>query len=118
MAKDLIATRIRRYKGAYILILNVWDTFLTIIFLRGKFYHIKHDAEIKGREYTNKEYLDILDVIKKDAYKIIDIIKVESSIRFKVKIFTQYVKTFFGTSKRISDRGKEADEKNPEQIHL
>lgn len=80
------AVKIRKYKEAHILILNMWQSFLTIIFYRGKFYHFYMDAFKQG-EYDIGEYTVVLDACLKDAKTLIDKIKKERSLLNIIKKF-------------------------------
>ena len=107
----LLATHIRKYRGAHILIINEFQTFISITFYKGKFYHIKHDA-IKRGEYTNKEYLEVCDSIQKEAKKMVDLIRVEKSLLFKIK------NIYVSITKRLSQRGEEISQEGtgPSQV--
>lgn len=76
--------KIKKYRGAHILILNAWQSFVAIVFYRGKFYHCRTDA-VKQGEYTNNEYLVALDTITKDAKYLVEALKRKRSVLFQLK---------------------------------
>lgn len=86
----MTVVRIRKYRGANILILNEWQKFIYIIFLKGKFY--AYDFEISKRgDYTNREYLQALDAANMAAKSTVDTLYQRSPLR---KFFKEiYAKT-------------------------
>lgn len=85
----------KKYRGAYIYIVNYWQDFVIVIFYRGRFYSFRSVTDKRGKfdrfgnfirgEYTNEEYIIVLENIFKDAHKFIDAIKIERSVLFRIK---------------------------------
>lgn len=76
----MIATHVKKYRGAHILILNEWQTFIAIIFYKGKFYHAYAEAIKKG-EYGGKEYTECVDFAYREAKRVVDAIKISKRQR-------------------------------------
>ena len=90
------AIKIKKYRGANILIINEWQDFIAIIFYRGGFYHCRLGVEknevifrnhkrIGPADYTNGEYLVAVDTIVKDAKILVDNIIKERSLWNQIK---------------------------------
>lgn len=86
----------KKYRGAHIHIINYYQEFIIVVFYRGKFYQFKSATDKRG-EYTNEEYLVVLDAIREDAKKFIDAIKIQRSFKYKIKLF---IKNFHVRKKR------------------
>ena len=80
----LNSVKMSKYRGAYIHIVNFYQEFIVVVFYKGEFYQFK-SATDKGGEYTNEEYILVLDAIRKDAERFIDAIKKERSVIFRLK---------------------------------
>ena len=106
----------RKYRGAYIQILNYWQDFVIVVFYRGKFYQFK-SATDKKSEYTNEEYILVLKNIIKDAEKFIDAIKNQRSIKGRIKLFiNNYAKKRRKASRVPQDAGQIGErQKSPTQ---
>ena len=76
----------RPYRGAHIHIINYFQRFVVVVFYRGHFYQFLSETTKQG-EYTNEEYLLVLDAIRKDAEKYVDAIKKKRSFRYRLKSF-------------------------------
>ena len=95
----------KKYRGAYIEILNYYQDFVAVIFYRGRFYHFRSDALKKG-EYTNEEYLTILDTILKDAKRFADEIIKERSLLGQIKRWIKNKRNIANRRKARQGMGK------------
>lgn len=95
------AIQTKKYKGAYIHILNYWQDFVVVIFYRRKFYQFRSATDKKG-EYTNEEYIIVLDSIFQDAHKFIEAIREKRSLKNKIKLF---INRIYETRKRRKTGG-------------
>ncbi len=78
--------KIKKYRGANILIMNNWQSFIYVIFYRNRFYTNTIDITKYG-EYSNAEYLRAIDGVLLAAKETVDIIKQRS---FVFNIFNQF----------------------------
>lgn len=102
----MIAVRCRKYRGAHILIINEFQSFLAIIFYKGRFYQTKLDAIKQGKkEYTASEYATACDTMFKEACLLVDAIKVKLNIITKIKqlIYGTHRKLRFSLSEKGSN---------------
>lgn len=76
--------QIRKYRGANILILNNWQSFVYVIFYRKQFY-ANEITIAKPGEYTNLEYVRALDGVLIAAKRSVDMIRERSSWKSKLK---------------------------------
>ncbi len=98
--------KIKKHKGANILILNDWHKFIYIIFYRGQFYANTFDIEKQG-EYTDKEYLQALDGLLLAAKKTSNLIIQRSSIINKLKTYVKSITLqVFGIKRRDQEESK------------
>ena len=87
----LTAIRVRKYRGAHILIINKWQNFIAIIFYKGQVHQTELDAEIKGQhDYTAKQYAIACDAMLCEAKKVVDAIREQRSLRFKFKKYASH----------------------------
>jgi len=75
----MTVTKIAKYRGASILILNEWQCFIYVIFYKGEFF-ANQIVITKSGEYTNKEYLQAMDGALTAAKSTIDTFKERSLI--------------------------------------
>lgn len=87
---------VKKYRGASILIINCWQSFIAIVFYRGQFYHCRIDAVQRG-EYNNQEYLTALDTISKDAKYLVAAVK-------KKRSFFEKIKKIFNLKKKVKEK--------------
>ena len=80
----MICLKVKKYRGARILIINEWYEFLVIVYMRGEFYTTKVDA-IKRGEYNAKEYAEASEFALREAKTLIDAIIKKKSIINKIK---------------------------------
>lgn len=73
--------RVRRYRGAYILIVEFQQKWLGIVYYRGQFYHVLLDAFVKGDEYNAGEFTEAADVALRQVHELVDSIKKGRSIK-------------------------------------
>ena len=104
----LTAIRVRKYRGAHILIINKWYTFVAIIFYKGQFFQTELDAipEMKRKDYTVKEYAIACDTMLKEARKVVDAIKIKRSLKTRIK----YYATKFRLSSKLPARSEEGQQ--------
>lgn len=70
----MTVVKIKKYRGASILVLNEWQSFIYAIYYRGQFYANEINIHKSG-EYSNSEYLRAMDGALIAAKSTIDIIK-------------------------------------------
>ncbi len=106
----------KKYKGAYIHIINYFQQFVVVVFYKGRFYQFLSVTD-KAREYTNEEYILVLNGIYEDAKKFIESIKVQRSLKFRIKGYLiKYVKRQRKTSRIPQDPGQvRGRQKSPTQ---
>lgn len=90
-----VVIKVKKYKGANILIINEWYQFIAIIFYRGQFYTTKLDAIKRDhREYTATEYAQAADAMLQEAKLLVEAIRTKRSLRFKLKnLYNHYVRS-------------------------
>ena len=94
--------KIKKYRGANILILNNYQDFLCVIFYKGKFYANTFEIS-KAGEYTEKEYIQALDAVQIAARTTVNIIKERSSVINKLKQYVTITLSFFGINRTEED---------------
>ena len=94
----MTSIKVKKYRKANILILNEFQSFISVVFYRGNFYQIKTDA-IKHGEYTNGEYTEAIENAYTEAKKLADAIITSRSIKFRIKQLWQEA-----ISRRIAER--------------
>ena len=95
--------KVKKYRSTFILIINFWQDFVSIIFYRGQFYHCRLKAEKMG-EYSNEEYLTALDTILKDSHTLVDTIIRERSLIGTIKRLWHKNKQNIETRRKVRAR--------------
>ena len=114
---QLTAIRIKKYRGANILIINKWQNFIAIIFYKGQFFQTELEAtpEVKRKDYTAREYAIACDAMLNEAKKVVNAIRAKRSLKNRLRQYASYIRLSIGLPPRSPKEGPESEGRRDEK---